>query len=79
MDAARCRVMLEMGGQLPSNHTPGFWGAIERIFSLTVERVGPGFVGLVAGQLGIEPDKLATLTAAARAKQPAALNASPPL
>jgi hypothetical protein len=65
VEAATLRALLESGGQMPGRTAPGFLGFAERIVGMLITTVGPQFAALVAGQLGIEPDRFKALTAVA--------------
>lgn len=77
VEAATLRALLESGGQLPPRTAPGFLGFAERMVGLLVTTAGPQFAALVAGQMGIEPERFRALTAVASATDTPA-GGSPP-
>lgn len=70
IEAARLRVVLESGGQIPSANSPGFMGFVERIAGIAMGTIGPGALGLVAARFGLSAEQFAALTAASQPAHP---------
>lgn len=68
-ELARARTLLEVGGQVGGR---GALDVVEAILSLAIKTFGPGFVGLVAEQLGVSPDRLEAFTRERKPSQNAA-------